>query len=640
MARWPTASARLILPGLVALALAACSGGGDNNNNQPVNNPPPAPPPPNTVDVGVTLSAAEVPGGSGETGSASADFTINLDDEIISGTVTLAGVTADGVTLCIGFAGENGMELLALVEASATQWDLPASAAFTAADLAALEAGQLYVQVTTAAEPDGALRGQLITGNVQLLFSEMTGAKAVPPVTTANTATAAVTYDPASGDFVAHVNGVGLDDAFAVHVHNALAGLTGGISFDLMQDANNMAHWFTDGVVLSAAEMTEYDTGRFYLNLHTPAATSGEVRTQIAPPGVTVVYTDMTAGAVVPPSSSADSGTAATTLISATRSVAVNAYLGGPADTSGVSLNRAPAGQNGAELYALAQDAANMSIWSMSDTGVADGVFAAIENQGVYVQSVSPGFPNGALRGQIEPPMSSAPPAGSFLVQSLTPADGGTVGAMPAEIVVTFNRSVLEGSAPVERFELLRSGDDGSFTDGNETMINIVATGVTGADVTLDLTGAPAADDVYQLTVDGSAGGVTDQSGVLLDGDANGTQGGDHVASFTVDTAPTFTQVQAIFTANCAFSGCHGGASPAEGMSLAAGQAFGNIVDEPSNQSGLDRIEPFEPDNSYLIRKLEGTGSQQRMPAGGAPPLPPAEIQLIRDWTSAGAPNN
>ena len=58
-------------------------------------------------------------------------------------------------------------------------------------------------------------------------------------------------------------------------------------------------------------------------------------------------------------------------------------------------------------------------------------------------------------------------------------------------------------------------------------------------------------------------------------------------------------------------------------------------------QSNLSRIEPNNPNDSYLIRKLEGgpniSGSQ--MPLGGSP-LPQSTIDLIRDWISAGAQNN
>jgi hypothetical protein len=283
----------------------------------------------------------------------------------------------------------------------------------------------------------------------------------------------------------------------------------------------------------------------------------------------------------------------------------------------------------------------NPAIWSYQNESVSDGVYAALQNQGIYIQASSPGFPTGALRGQIEPAMSSAPPGDAFLVSATTPADSSTVAAVPADITLTFNRELLADTVSVERFELVRSGGDGMFGNIDDVVVTVVSTSVSGSTATLDLTGAPAEDDVYQLTVDGSAMGVTDTAGVVLDGDADGNPGGNFITSFTVDQAPTFSQVQAVFTGNCALSGCHGSVNPQAGLNLTDGQAFANIVNRPSIQMpSLDRIEPNDPDASYLIRKIEGTGLNQRMPAGGAPPLPAATIQLIRDWTAAGAPNN
>jgi hypothetical protein len=103
--------------------------------------------------------------------------------------------------------------------------------------------------------------------------------------------------------------------------------------------------------------------------------------------------------------------------------------------------------------------------------------------------------------------------------------------------------------------------------------------------------------------------------------------------------------IQPIFTNNCAFSGCHAGASPQLGQNLSPGQAYTSIVDVPSVEAPtLDRVEPANPDSSYLVHKIQGTfasvgGSGDRMPLGqGA--LPAADIDLIRAWIAAGAPNN
>ncbi len=104
-----------------------------------------------------------------------------------------------------------------------------------------------------------------------------------------------------------------------------------------------------------------------------------------------------------------------------------------------------------------------------------------------------------------------------------------------------------------------------------------------------------------------------------------------------------FAAVQAILTQNCAFGGCHAGSSPREGLNLSAGQAYANIVGVPASQvPRLDRVTAFNPDSSYVVLKLEGNaglvgGVGTRMPLGGS--LTQAQIDTIRAWIAAGAPN-
>ena len=94
----------------------------------------------------------------------------------------------------------------------------------------------------------------------------------------------------------------------------------------------------------------------------------------------------------------------------------------------------------------------------------------------------------------------------------------------------------------------------------------------------------------------------------------------------------TFDQVQSdIFDASCASSSCHGGART---PTLTSGQSFANIVNVASTQ-GTDYVEPGDPDQSYIMNKVLGTGSGGQMPPSGA--LSDAKIQLLRDWIAQGA---
>lgn len=100
----------------------------------------------------------------------------------------------------------------------------------------------------------------------------------------------------------------------------------------------------------------------------------------------------------------------------------------------------------------------------------------------------------------------------------------------------------------------------------------------------------------------------------------------------------TLSQLNAeIFTPKCATSGCHGGAFVSANLTLEADKIAAQIIDVPSVQvASLKRIDPGNPDDSYLIHKVRGTGANGQMPLGRTP-LSAAEIQLLVDWVAAGA---
>jgi len=104
---------------------------------------------------------------------------------------------------------------------------------------------------------------------------------------------------------------------------------------------------------------------------------------------------------------------------------------------------------------------------------------------------------------------------------------------------------------------------------------------------------------------------------------------------------PSFaSDIQPIFTGNCALSGCH--AAPGQhGLILSAGQSYSLLVNVNSVEvPSLMRVRPSLPDSSYLVNKIEGTQTVGvRMPATGTP-LSSSDIQLIRNWITKGAQNN
>ena len=89
---------------------------------------------------------------------------------------------------------------------------------------------------------------------------------------------------------------------------------------------------------------------------------------------------------------------------------------------------------------------------------------------------------------------------------------------------------------------------------------------------------------------------------------------------------------------------CHTdqGRTPAGNLNLRA-DPYAALVNVASRQkTQLMLVKPGDPDNSYLIHKLEGGPDivQLRMPRNGPPFLTPEQVLVIRRWIEIGAPNN
>jgi methionine-rich copper-binding protein CopC len=94
-----------------------------------------------------------------------------------------------------------------------------------------------------------------------------------------------------------------------------------------------------------------------------------------------------------------------------------------------------------------------------------------------------------------------------------------------------------------------------------------------------------------------------------------------------------------VFTPIC--SKCHIGGGAPEGLQLDAAHSYNLLVGVPSaEQPALLRVKPGDPDNSYMVHKIEGLNgiTSGQMPLNETP-LPQATIDAIRQWITNGAPN-
>ena len=105
------------------------------------------------------------------------------------------------------------------------------------------------------------------------------------------------------------------------------------------------------------------------------------------------------------------------------------------------------------------------------------------------------------------------------------------------------------------------------------------------------------------------------------------------------NVSPTLADIQSkVLDKNCATSGCHAGTSPPEGLLMDADHAFDLLVNQPSQGNPQTLlIKPGDPENSYIVQKLEGTASVGSQMPLNAEPLSVETIQAIKTWIQDGA---
>lgn len=123
------------------------------------------------------------------------------------------------------------------------------------------------------------------------------------------------------------------------------------------------------------------------------------------------------------------------------------------------------------------------------------------------------------------------------------------------------------------------------------------------------------------------------------------------VAGPTPNLEPTLSSIQReIFNVSdssgrlsCVQCHTNVGRTPSAGLLLVDGQSFQSLVNQASRaKPGAVFVVPGDPDNSYLIHKLDGSSSivGARMPRSAGPFLTAGQISIIRRWIQLGAKND
>jgi hypothetical protein len=242
---------------------------------------------PTTVRFTALLDGGQTvpPSGSAATGEAVA-FLYQPDDRLVYTVTTqgLAGVT--GARIRMAPAGGTGPSIHTLM-GSAGQYS-GVTGKLPAAELAALLADGLYLEVDTAAFPGGEIRGQLLRSAGDDFGGVLTGAQAVPPVASPGIGNACLQIQP-NGAVRYRVQMWHLtSQPTAAYVHVAPPGLNGGVVFPLAGTVPLVFSGTSD--VLTPAQLADCRLGNWHVIVRTTGFPGGELRGQMGPLALPTVF--------------------------------------------------------------------------------------------------------------------------------------------------------------------------------------------------------------------------------------------------------------------------------------------------------------------------------------------------------------
>ncbi|MCB9267650.1 MAG: CHRD domain-containing protein [Lewinellaceae bacterium] len=281
----------------------------------------------------------------------------------------------------------------------------------------ALLAGNLYVNVHTAGNPGGEIRGQVLPSSGTGFSAKLTGDQENPAVATAARGTGAFVLTGGGLAFSVTVEGL---DFTAAHFHNNAIGANGGVVRDIGGDfVGNTASgiWTSaDAQPLTDELIRALLLGNLYVNVHTAANPGGEIRGQVLLNSGTGFSANLMGAQEVPPVNTAAAGTGAFTLTDA--GLVFNVTVEG-LDMTNAHFHNAPIGENGGVVRGIAADFDGQTasgIWTGADAqALTAELMAEVMLGNIYVNVHTADNPGGEIRGQL---------SAFDITTSLEPIDG------------------------------------------------------------------------------------------------------------------------------------------------------------------------------------------------------------------------
>lgn len=361
-----------------------------------------APPPPAfnaDMTYNVNLSGSQEVPAVNTMSMATAVVEIDEDLPAFSVSVDVSGLTdVTGVHVHDGGIGMNGPVAFPLTDAGDGTYVL-AETNISPSNLDALTNGEWYLNVHTTANPNGEVRGQIVPDTTAVVTFSLSGSQSVPAVDTMAMGSGYALFDTTNNS-VSLVAVTTLENATMAHIHSGFAGENGDVVVTLVESETTAGVWMTDGsVALDEATAAQLLAGGHYVNIHSEAFASGEIRGQITPDNIEVYGIIASGLQEVPAVTTTASGAGAFTLNTSTGALSGSVTVTGMTATM-AHIHEGEAGVNGGVLLGLTAGADGM--WSVpANTMLTAEQMGVMADGGLYTNFHSDAFPSGEIRGQI-----------------------------------------------------------------------------------------------------------------------------------------------------------------------------------------------------------------------------------------------
>ncbi|WP_310391697.1 CHRD domain-containing protein [Hymenobacter sp.] len=270
--------------------------------------------------------------------------------------------------------------------------------------------GQYYVNIHTAANPNGEIRGQVRLESDNAIVASLTGDQQNPAVTTPATGLGIFTLSQNQEKLKFRVAFAGLSSALTMaHFHTGAVGANGSVVVNLLpfRSGNVIEGEITPTTGLTPAFLTSLAQGQIYINIHTANNPGGEIRGQLFGDNARYLAHDarLDGSQMVPATTATGKGVAVgrltATLDTAFVFVAYSDLSGPP---TSLSVYASPAGQanTAATLVgSLPVTAPTSNIVGVQLTGLSAAGVNFFLRGDINVVINTAANPNGEIRGQV-----------------------------------------------------------------------------------------------------------------------------------------------------------------------------------------------------------------------------------------------